>query len=34
VLIVIGVMAFIGRRRQKRAKAKRAEQIASASQSR
>jgi hypothetical protein len=34
VLIAVGVMAFIGRRRQKRAKAKRAEQIASASQSR
>lgn len=31
VLIAIGVMAFIGRRRQKRAKAARAEQIASAS---
>ncbi len=34
VLIAVGVMAFIGRRRQKRAKAKRAEQIASASKAR
>jgi len=34
VLIVVGVLAVVGRRRQKRAKAKRAEQIASASQSR
>ncbi len=34
VLIALGVMAFIGRRRQKRAKAARAEQIASASRSR
>ena len=34
VLIAVGVMAFIGRRRQKRAKAKRAEQIASASKPR
>jgi len=34
VLIAVGVMAFIGRRRQKRAKAARAEQIASASKSR
>jgi len=34
VLIVVGVLAVIGRRRQKRAKAKRAEQIASASGSR
>ena len=34
VLIAVGVMAFIGRRRQKRAKAARAEQIASASRSR
>ena len=31
VLIALGVMAFIGRRRQKRAKAARAEQVASAS---
>jgi hypothetical protein len=31
---VIGVMAVIGRRRQKRAKAARAEQIASATKSR
>jgi len=34
VLVVIGVLAVVGRRRQKRAKAKRAEQIASASGSR
>jgi hypothetical protein len=34
VLIALGVVAFIGRRRQKRAKAARAEQIASASRSR
>jgi hypothetical protein len=34
VLIAVGVMAVIGRRRQKRAKAARAEQIASASRSR
>ena len=34
VLIAVGVLALVGRRRQKRAKAKRAEQIASASQSR
>lgn len=34
VLIAVGVMAFIGRRRQKRAKATRAEQVASASRSR
>ncbi|HEY1515454.1 MAG TPA: hypothetical protein VGF91_03470 [Solirubrobacteraceae bacterium] len=34
VLIAVGVMAVIGRRRQKRAKATRAEQVASASRSR
>jgi hypothetical protein len=34
VLIALGVVAFVGRRRQKRAKAARAEQIASASRSR
>jgi len=34
VLVVVGVLAVVGRRRQKRAKAKRAEQIASVSQSR
>jgi hypothetical protein len=34
VLVVIGVLAVVGRRRQKRAKAKRAEQVASASGSR
>jgi hypothetical protein len=34
VLIALGVMAFIGRRRQKRAKAARAEQIASGSRTR
>jgi len=34
VLIAVGVLAFVGRRRQKRAKAKRAEQIASASRPR
>lgn len=34
VLIAVGVAAYIGRRRQKRAKAARAEQVASASRSR
>jgi len=34
VLIAVGVLAFVGRRRQKRAKAARAEQIASASRPR
>jgi hypothetical protein len=34
VLIAVGVLAFVGRRRQKRAKAARAEQIASASKPR
>src|SRR5580704_17044491 len=34
VLIAVGVMAFIGRRRQKRAKAARAEHVASATRSR
>lgn len=34
VLIALGVLAFVGRRRQKRAKAARAEQIASASRPR
>jgi membrane protein implicated in regulation of membrane protease activity len=32
VAIAVGVLAFIGRRRQKRAKAKRSEQIAAGSQ--
>src|ERR1700756_2951394 len=34
VLVAVGVLAFVGRRRQKRAKAARAEQIASASRPR
>ena len=34
VLVAVGVLAFVGRRRQKRAKAARAEQIASASKPR
>ena len=34
VLIAVGVLAFVGRRRQKRAKAARAEQVASASRPR